>query len=424
MSSIQNLPENTPIRTRAREYLKTYLVSFGLLTAFSVGVFLGHFFFLTPTVSNAQEGISGITMGTSSSTPTDIDFQEFWTVWNDIKARYVKDGVKNQDLFYGSLQGMVSSLGDEHSVFFSPKEADQFSKDISGEFEGIGAEIGIKNNQLVVISPLTDSPAERAGLKAGDEILAIDKQTTAGMDTFTAVGKIRGASGTPVLLSIAREKQTKPIDVKIIREKIIAPSFVYSIKPGNIAYLRISQFNEDTEPLLEDAIAKMPKKLKGIVVDLRNDPGGYLQVAVQIASKWVANGNLVVEEKGRTGIMGSYTSLGAQPFAGIKTMVLINKGSASASEILAGALQDYKLATLVGETSYGKGSVQDLQNFADGSALKLTIAEWFMPLGRNINKAGIKPDVEVKEDFAKEKIGQDAVLAKAIALINASSSKK
>lgn len=418
----QSFSDNTPIRSRAKRYLRTYLFSFGLLTAFSVGIFFGHFFFLNESVSRAEQFGPNLALGVSS-TP-DIDFQQFWNVWSQIKSRYVKGDVKDQDLFYGSLQGLVSSLGDEHSIYFPPKEAEQFSKDISGEFEGIGAEIGLKNNQLMVISPLADSPAERAGLQAGDKILAINKENTLGMDTFTAVGKIRGASGTPVVLTIARDKQAKALDIRIVRTKIIAPSLTYSLKPGNIAYLRISQFNQDTEPLLEDAIQKMPKNLKGIIVDLRNDPGGYLHVAVQVGSKWIANGNLVVEEKGRTGILGSYTSLGPQPFAGIKTIVLINKGSASASEILAGALQDYKLATLVGETSYGKGSVQDLQNFPDGSALKLTIAEWFMPLGRNINKAGIKPDVEVKEDLGKEKIGQDSVLDKAIALINASSSKK
>ena len=420
------LPEQNPVRSRAHRYLKTYLVSFGLLSAFSVGVFFGHFFFLNEPVSKAQDqnAVAGLMFDTDSPSSSAFDTRQFWTVWNQIKTRYVKEGVKDQDLFYGSLQGLVSSLGDPHSIYFPPKEADQFSKDISGEFEGIGAEIGIKNSQLVVVSPLVDSPAEKAGLRAGDRILAIDKETTFGMDTFTAVSKIRGASGTPVVLSIGREKQPKPLDVRIVRTKIIAPSLVYSLKPGNIAYLRISQFNQDTVPRLEDAIEKMPKNVKGIVVDLRNDPGGYLQVAVQVASKWVPNGDMIVEEKGRTGILGSFTSLGAQPFANKKTIVLINKGSASASEILAGALQDYKLATIIGETSFGKGSVQDLQNFPDGSALKLTIAEWFTPLGRNINKEGIKPDIEVKEDFEKEKVGQDSVLAKAISLINAPAVKK
>jgi carboxyl-terminal processing protease len=419
MSSSTELPVNQtppPVRSRAQRYLKTYIVSFGLLVAFSTGVFFGHFFFLNEPVTNAQESTTA-DGGENGVVPKSFNADQYASVWNQIKTRYVKADTKDNDLFYGSLQGLVASLNDPHSIFFPPKEAEQFNKDISGEFEGIGAEIGIKNNQLVVISPLSGSPAERAGLRAGDKILAIDKEITVGMDTFTAVTKIRGASGTPVVLSIGREKQLKPFDLKIVREKIVAPSFTYILKPNNIVYLRISQFNQDTIPLFDAALEKMPKNIKGVVVDLRNDPGRYLQVAVQVASKWIPNGDMVVEEKGRVGILGSFTSLGSQPFLGKKTVVIINKGSASASEILAGALQDYKLATIIGETSYGKGSVQDLKTFDDGSSLKLTIAEWFTPLGRNINKEGIKPDIEVKEDDAKAKTGQDAVLNKALQII-------
>lgn len=409
----------TPMHTRARRYLRGYLLSFTLVGVFGLGIVVGHFF-LQPRFENTfipashNENQAG---DTSTSSISNADFEEFWTVWNHIKERYVKGDVTDRDLFYGSLRGLVSSLEDPHSVFFPPAEAEQFSKDISGEFEGIGAEIGLKNEQLVVVSPLIGSPAESAGLRAGDKILAIDKTSTIGMDTFTAVSKIRGASGTPVVLNIGRDRTQKPFDIKIVRAKIIAPALVYSLKPGNIAYIRLVQFNQDIVPRLEETIAQLPKNVKGLVIDLRNDPGGYLQVAVQVASKWVPNGNLIVEEKGRSGVMGSYTSLGPQPFDGIKTVVLINKGSASASEILAGALQDYKLATLIGETSFGKGSVQDLESFDDGSALKLTIAEWFTPLGRNINKEGIKPDIEVKVDIDKEKAGQDTVLDRALRFI-------
>ncbi len=421
---VLSTPSTLPSKNRAERYLRTYLVSFGFVAMFGLGVFFGRSFFSHDQAAAQNGGFNSGRFSVSSTPQENIDFQQFWTVWSRLKDRYVKEGVKDQELLYGSIQGLVASLNDPHSLFFPPKEAADFTKDISGEFEGIGAEIGLKNNQLVVISPLADSPAERAGLRAGDKILMIDKENTFGMDTYTAVTKIRGASGTPVTLTLGREKVVKPLVITIVRTKIIAPSFSYILKPGNIAYFRISQFNQDTVPLLDSAIEKLPKKLKGIVVDVRNDPGGYLQTAVQVASKWVPNGDMIVEEKGRTGIIGSSISLGPQPFAGIKTVVIINKGSASASEILAGALQDYGLATIVGETSYGKGSVQDLESFADGSALKLTIAEWYTPFGRNINKEGIKPDIEIKVDPDKEKIGQDTVLAKALLLITSPSSSK
>lgn len=419
------MDSSSPQMNRASRYLRTYAAGLLIIGAFGVGILVGHGFF-QKSISHAQDIQNGnviLNLNAPSVTST-VDFQEFWTVWNRIKDQYVKDGVKDQDLFYGSLQGLVASLGDPHSVFLPPQQADQFGKDLSGEFDGIGAEIGLKNEQLVVISPLADSPAEKAGLRAGDRILAIDKLSTFGIDTVTAVSKIRGPAGTPVVLTVGRDKAPKPLEIKIIRAKIVAPSLVSSIKNGNIAYIRLSQFNQDTTALLNEAISKFPKKIKGIVLDLRNDPGGFLNVAVEVASKWVPTGDLIVEEKGRSGIMGSFKSSGDHPFKDVKTVILINKGSASASEIVAGALQDYKIATLVGETSYGKGSVQDLQNFADGSALKLTIAEWYTPFGRNINKEGIKPDVEVKVDWNKEKVGQDAVLAKALQIINGVSSTK
>jgi carboxyl-terminal processing protease len=318
----------------------------------------------------------------------------------------------------------------------------------------------------MVISPLPDSPAEKAGLRPGDKIFNIDKESTSGMDVGAAVGKIRGKANTKVVLTIIREGQTKSEDVSITRSKINVPSVMFSVKENSIAYMRVMQFNEDTVPQMNKYIKQLKAlPAKAIILDLRNNPGGYLDAAIEMGSQWITNG-VVVSEKGKDGqskdhqtfgqhplagiktvvlvnkgsasaseivagalqdtkngvLIGEQT-FGQHPLAGIKTVVLVNKGSASASEIVAGALQDTKNGVLIGEQTFGKGSVQDFQTFPDGSALKLTIAEWFTPNGKNINKEGVKPDIEVKEDWENEKIGEDTVLSKAFEVIASSTFK-
>jgi carboxyl-terminal processing protease len=353
-----------------------------------------------------------------------LEFSQFWDVWDKVKSKYVKQPIKDEDMFYGAIQGMVMSLGDPYSLYFPPKAAEDFAKDLSGELEGIGAEIGVKNNQLVVVAPLPDTPAEKAGLKPGDKILYIDKESTFGMDVSTAVSKIRGKADTKVVLTITRDGLTKAAEITITRLKINVPSILFSVKPNNVAYLRVMQFNDDTTSQLNRYIKQIQARgSRGIVLDLRNNPGGYLSAAIEMASQWVTSG-VVVSEKGIDGQSNEHETQGPHLLSGIKTVVLINKGSASASEIVAGALQDSKKAILIGEQTFGKGSVQDFETFPDGSALKLTVAEWFTPNGRNINKDGIKPDIEIKEDWQNEKIGEDVVLSKALELITASSTAR
>ncbi len=411
--------DTSPVKSRAKKYAGTYLIVIFFIISFGLGVMIDRTLYVKKQILTANgatevEKIIGINRDVNKS---DVEFEQFWQVWDKIKTKYVKQSTDETAMLYGAIQGLVGSLGDPYSLYFPPKEADEFAKDLSGELEGIGAEIGIKEAQLMVVSPLPDSPAEKAGLRPGDKILAIDTTSTAGMDVGMAVSKIRGKANTKVTLTILREGQTKSQDVVITRLKIIIPSVIFSFKPNNVAYLRVMQFNEDTKKKLSKYAKEITnKKASGIILDLRNNPGGYLETAIDMASYWVTDGS-VVSEKGRNGINVEHKTSGSHPLSGIRTVVLVNKGSASASEIVAGALQDTKKGILLGEQTYGKGSVQDLEEFPDGSALKLTIAEWFTPNGKNINKEGIKPDIEMKEDWEKEKVGEDLVLNAALDIL-------
>lgn len=411
--------DTSPVKNRAKKYVGTYLIVIFFILSFGIGVSVGRTWNVKNQITGATTSptIASILNLDRSVNKSDADFEQFWQVWDKIKTKYVKQSSDETAMLYGAIQGLVGSLGDPYSLYFAPKEADEFAKDLSGELEGIGAEIGIKEAQLTVVSPLPDSPAEKAGLRPGDKILAIDTTSTAGMDVGTAVSKIRGKANTKVTLTIIRDGQTKSQDVVITRSKIIIPSIIFSFKENNVAYLRVMQFNEDTKKKLSKYAKEITnKKASGIILDLRNNPGGYLDTAIDMASYWVTEGS-VVSEKGRSGINNEHKTSGTHPLSEIRTAVLVNRGSASASEIVAGALQDTKKGIVLGEQTYGKGSVQDLETFADGSALKLTIAEWFTPSGKNINKEGIKPDIEMKEDWEKEKIGQDLILEAALELL-------
>jgi len=412
----------SPIKKRASKYVGTYLGIILFIMAFGMGILAGQVLYAKQKsgVVTEASAITQLIVNRSTNNSSSVNFNQFWQVWDRVKEKYVKQGVNETDMFYGAVQGMVASLGDPYSVYMPPADAETFAKDLSGELEGIGAEIGVKNDQLQIITPLPDSPAEKAGLRPGDRILAIDKEITTGMDVNTAVSKIRGKGGTQVVLTIMREGATKTQEITITRAKIIVPSVLFNWKDTNIAYLRIMQFNDDTMPMFNKYVSeiKKNKKLKGLILDLRNNPGGYLESAIAMGSAWVDDG-IIVSERGRDSVnKDHYTEGSDHPLSNVKTVVLVNGGSASASEIVAGALQDNSKAKIIGEKTYGKGSVQDFEVLSDGSALKLTVAEWYTPKGKNINKEGITPDVVIKEDWAKEKVGQDSVLTKAISVIS------
>lgn len=350
----------------------------------------------------------------------DVNFKLFWKVWDILKNKYVdKDQLIDTKLFYGALKGLVGSLEDPYSVFFTPETSKEFNDELSGKFEGIGAEIGIRNDRLTIISPLTDSPAEKAGLQALDKILMIDDKDATNMSLDQAVNLIRGDKGTQVTLTISRENLKENKKITITRDTIRIKSVNLEFK-NDIAIIKLSNFNSDTEGVFNNVAAEiMQNHPKGIILDLRNDPGGFLDTAVIVAGYWVTKGQTVVKEVfSNQSLNQEYPSLGSAVFKDIKTVVLINGGSASASEIVSGALQDYQLATVLGEQSFGKGSVQELEKLSDGSSVKVTIARWLTPLGRTIEKNGITPDIEVKLSPEDVNNGQDPQMDKAVEIIN------
>ena len=343
-----------------------------------------------------------------------INQELFQSVESYIKKNYIKQPVDDKTLFYGAIKGMAESLEDPYSVFLDPEEMSKFLEGMAGEFQGVGIEIGIKNDVLTVIAPLDQTPAQKAGIQAGDKIYAIDKKSASGMSPDEAATLIRGEKGTPVVLTIWRKGWEQPKDFEIIREVIKVKTVKWETKGKDIAYLKISTFSDKTwQEFKKTASEILAAKPKALILDLRNNSGGYLETAVDIAGYWTRNSIVTFSENAK-GEKKEYRAKGRGEFAGLKIVVLINEGSASGAEILAGALKDYKKAVLIGETTFGKGSVQEIEAYQDGSGLKLTVAHWFTPTGSLIDEIGIKPDIEVIstfEDFNKDK---DPQLEKAL----------
>lgn len=390
-------------------------VLIAVIIIFIVGIFIGvtierNFvslqFIPTARVFPALEGVN-----------SDFDYNLFWTVWSSIKEKYVIQTVSDKELFYGAVKGLVKGLDDPYSVFLEPDLAKRFLEDISGSFEGIGIEIGIKENRLTVIAPLSNTPAHRAGIRAGDKIFAIDGHDTIDMSLDEVVYLIRGPRGTPVTLTIWRDGGAKTQDIEIIRDTIEIKTVSWELKGNNIAYIKVSHFSEETLRDFDDiTIVALRANPNGLIIDLRNNPGGYLDTAVEMAGYWIGKDTVTLSRDAK-GVEIAYKSSGQGELSHLNTIVLVNKGSASASEILAGALQDYKRGILLGEQTFGKGSVQELESYSDDSALKLTIAHWYTPLGRTIHGQGITPDIEVEMTFEDYDLNRDPQLDRAIEIL-------
>lgn len=349
------------------------------------------------------------------------DFGVFWQAWEKLKEKHVEGAkIAEKDLVYGAISGLVSAFKDPHTVFFPPAEAKKFEEDVSGKFGGIGAEIGQRDDQIVIISPLKDSPAERAGLKPKDKILKIDDTFTSGLSVNDAVKLIRGPIGTKVVLTVFRDGWQRPKEITIVREEIRVPTIDWDVKEGNILHLKLYSFNENVPLLFYKAIVGgVLKGAQGMVLDLRNDPGGFLEVAVNLAGWFFPRGTVVVTEAFRSGENMVFRANGNEALKDFPVVVLVNSGSASASEILAGALRDNRGIKLVGEKTFGKGTVQELENLKDGSSLKITIAKWLLPSGKAIEKNGLVPDFEVKLTDEDAKKGADPQLTKAFEVLKA-----
>jgi carboxyl-terminal processing protease len=360
-----------------------------LHTAILVTVFVGIVGFVTGTRSDE---ITARFSGTSS--PSSLDFSSLDDVYSVLRAKY--DGkLDAQALIDGAKHGLVEATGDPYTSYFTAKEAEQFESDLEGSFQGVGAELGKRNDQLVIISTLDDSPAKKAGLLANDVIVKVNDEDASKWTVEQAVSKIRGEKGTTVKLTVFRGEGLK--DVSITRDAINNPSVKSEITPEGVGILRISRFGEtDTVTLSRKAADQFKASgVKAIILDMRGNGGGYLSAARDVASLWLED-EIVVTERANNKIIDTLRSDNNAPLKGIKTIVLVDGGSASASEIVAGALADNGAATLVGTKTFGKGSVQIVEDVRSGGKIKITVAKWYTPNGKNITKEGLTPSVSVE----------------------------
>lgn len=397
-----------------------------LAGVFSGGFLVGHFLpfggekspiTYAPPVSSPSAEQQGATPGELQTL-----FQPFWETWNLVHEQYVDQPVDDVALMRGAITGMLESLGDQHTSYMDPDEFKQANEQLSGEYEGIGAYVDTTTEYLTVISPISGSPAEAAGLRSGDMIIAIDGADMTGIDAELVRQKVLGPAGSIVTLTIRRGDDA-PFDVKITRAKITIKSAEGEMLENDIAYVQVTTFGDKTTPelkaTLETLMAQNPKSL---ILDLRNNGGGYLQTAVEVSSQFLPKDEVVLIEQYGTGEKDTYTSLGGGLAVDVSMVVLINEGSASASEIVAGALQDLGRAKLVGVVSYGKGSVQTWNALSnEQGAVRVTIAKWLTPSGRTIHQLGLNPDVYVsmtEEDYINDLDPQlDAAIETLLAML-------
>lgn len=358
--------------------------------------------------------------------PESVDFSAFWKAWNLINEKYVPASttatdIGDQEKVYGAIKGLASSLEDPYTVFFPPIESEIFESDIRGEFEGVGMEVLAQDGAITVISPLKNSPASRAGILAGDKIIRINNKATSGLSTEDAVQLIRGPQGTRVTLTIFRSGRREPFDLSVTREVINIPTINTQVLPGGIFKIDLYSFSANSPNLFRGALREFVSSgANKLILDLRGNPGGYLEAAIDMSSWFLSPSKVIVREDfGNRRSEKIYRSRGYDIFTDeLKFVILVDKGSASASEILAGALKEHGEAVIVGETTFGKGSVQELVDITSDTSLKITVARWLTPNGQSISETGVKPDYEVVRTAADIQAGRDPQLDKAIQVLN------
>jgi len=403
-----------------RNFLIAIIAVLLLLGSFSGGILVGWVLPKSSINTAVPEVALSPTSDSITGTPEDLSqtFKPFWETWDLVHQLYVDQPVDNTTLMRGAISGMLQSLGDAHTAYMTPDEYTQANTALGGEYEGIGAIVDITGDYLKIVSPMPNSPAEKAGIKVGDLIIAVDGQDMTGVDGELVLKKVKGPAGTPVTLTIQRLGTDQPFDIIVTRAKITQSSVTYKMLDSGIAYVALSTFGDnstkDLKAALKDVLAKNPK---GLVFDLRYNGGGYLNTAIEVTSQFINSGYVLFEQYG-DGTRTEFEALKGGLALDIPMVVLVNEGSASASEITAGALQDAGRAKLVGVTTYGKGTVQDWRALQDNQgAVRITIARWLTPKERQINGIGLTPDVEVKitdEDIAA---GRDPQLDKAVELL-------
>lgn len=388
-----------------------------LSVAFGAGIYIGVSERLQNIASAAQVTIpgTGISFGTPDAQPDKVDFTELWQVWNLLNDNFVQTHASNtiptdKEKLYGIIAGLTDSYKDPYTVFLPPTDAKQFNEDIAGSFGGVGMELGARDGSLTVVSPLKGTPAAAADIRSGDIILAIDDKAAEHMAVDEAVKLIRGPVGTPVTITVKRAGAAQPLTIKIVRQTIQIP-ILKSYTQGGTYVIELYSFSENSVDLFRDALRQyFQSGSTKLVLDLRGNPGGYLDAAVQMASYFLPVGESVVSEDfggKQTNVV--HRSLGYNVFANKKLSlaILVDQGSASAAEILAGALQSHGIGKLVGTRTFGKGSVQQLIDLPDGAELKVTVAKWLTPDGKSISDGGLTPDIKADRTADDVKAGRD-----------------
>ncbi|MES0360228.1 MAG: S41 family peptidase [Anaerolineales bacterium] len=394
--------------------------------SFSVGMFVGGVFDEAemPAASTVLQATVEELLETKTPqetiAPADLEelFKPFWQSWDLVHELYIDQPVNDEAMMQGAIKGIMDSLGDQHSSYMDPDQHRQANMPLEGEYEGIGAWVDGTGEYLTIVSPMIDSPAEKAGLKPGDQIIAVDGEDMTGIDGSLVIRKVLGPAGTSLTLTIFREGEPEPFDVTLKRARIILPTVESEMLEGNIAYVKLNNFSTNaTEELVEHLDELLSQEPVGLILDLRNNPGGDRDTAVEVSSQFISDGVIMYQVYG-DGSRDTFEAVKGGVATDIPIVVLINEGSASASEIVAGAIQDYERGTLVGMLTFGKGSVQNWIPLVDDQGLvRVTIARWLTPNERTIHELGIEPDVIVElteEDFEAER---DPQLEKAIELL-------